>query len=306
MEAEDKTILITGGSGLIGARLTEMLKEKGYTVIWLSRIRNINADISRYKWDYHNGEIDKQALEQANIIVHLAGSNLGEGRWTNKKKQEIVESRTLTTKLLLNTYKSLNVKPEAFISASAVGYYGIHSDDKIYTEESTPARDDFLSRTCTAWEAATFQFHEVLNVRVVALRTSFVLSKDSEAFNKMILPTRLGLGSPMGNGKQYMSWIHIDDLCNLYIKSIEDSSMSGIYNAVAPEYSTNKEFMRTVAKELNLPYIIPVVPSFLIKLIMGEASGLILEGVRVSSQKAIDSGYKFLYPTRKEAILNSL
>lgn len=301
-----KTILITGGSGMIGVRLTEMLKAKGYSVIWLSRKRNIKAEIPRYSWDYRKGEIDTEALKQANIVVHLAGSNLGDGSWTKAKKQEIVESRILTTKLLLQTYKSLNIQPEAFISASAVGYYGMHTDDNIYTEESPPARNDFLSRTCKKWESAAFQFNEELKIRVVALRTSFVISKESEAFKKMILPTRFGLGAPMGDGKQYMSWIHIDDLCNLYIKSIEDSSMSGVYNAVAPHFSTNKEFMHTLAKELNRPYIIPGIPSFLLKLIMGEASGMILEGIQVSSQKVIDSGYKFLYPTVKEAIHASL
>ena len=301
-----KTILITGGSGLIGNRLTEMLKAKGYKVIWLSRERNIKAEIPRYRWDDRKGEIYKEALEQADIIVHLAGSNLGDGSWTKTKKQQIVESRILTTKLLLQTYKSLNIQPEAFISASAVGYYGMHTDDNIYTEESEPAKNDFLSRTCKKWETAAFQFQEELNVRVVALRTSFVISRDSDAFKKMILPTRFGIGAPMGNGKQYMSWIHIEDLCNLYIRSIEDDSMSGIYNAVAPGFTTNKEFMRSVSKELKRPCLIPRIPSFLLKLIMGESAGMILEGSRVSPQKVIDTGFKFLYPTAKEAIQASL
>ena len=301
-----KTILITGGSGMIGSRLSQMLAVKGYKVIWLSRKRNIKAEIPRYRWDYRKGEIDTEVLEQANIVVHLAGSNLGDDSWTKNKKQKIVESRILTTKLLLETYKSLNIQPDVFISASAVGYYGMYTDDSIFTEEDQPARNDFLSRTCQKWESAAFQFQEELGVRVIALRTSFVISKDSDAFKKMILPTRFGLGAPMGNGKQFMNWIHINDLCNLYIKSIEDDSMSGIYNATAPEYTTNKEFMRTVANELKRPYMIPRIPSFLLKLTMGESSGMILEGSRVSPQKAIDSGFNFLYPTAKEAIQASL
>lgn len=301
-----KTILITGGSGLVGVRLSEMLKEKGYKVIWLSRERYIKAEIPRYRWDYRKGEIDKEALEQADIVVHLAGSNLGDDSWTKIKKQKIVESRILTTKLLLQTFKSLNKQPDAFISASAVGYYGMHTDEKIYTEETQPTRDDFLSRTCKKWEIAAFKFQEELNVRVVALRTSFVISKDSEAFKKMILPARLGLGAPMGNGKQHMSWIHIDDLCNMYIMSIEDNTMSGVYNAVAPEFITNKEFMRSISKELKRLSLIPRIPSFLLKLIMGESAGMILEGSRVSPQKVIDTGFKFLYPSAKEAIQASL
>lgn len=301
-----KTILITGGSGMIGSRLSQMLVVKGYKVIWLSRERNIKAEIPRYSWDYRKGEVDTDALEQADIVVHLAGSNLGNDSWSGRNKQKIVESRVLTAKLLLETYKSLNIQPDVFISASAVGYYGMYTDDSIFTEEDQPARNDFLSRTCQKWESAAFQFQEELGVRVIALRTSFVISKDSDAFKKMILPTRFGLGAPMGNGKQFMNWIHINDLCNLYIKSIEDDSMSGIYNATAPEYTTNKEFMRTVANELKRPYMIPRIPSFLLKLTMGESSGMILEGSRVSPQKAIDSGFNFLYPTAKEAIQASL
>jgi uncharacterized protein (TIGR01777 family) len=305
-ELNMKKVLITGGSGMIGLKLSEMLLEKGYKVIWLSRERYIKAEIPRYRWDYRKGEIDIEALEQADVVVHLAGSNLGDDSWTRRKKQKIVESRVLTTKLLLDTYKSLNKKPDAFISASAVGYYGMHSDDNIYNEEDQPARNDFLSRTCKKWESATFQFQEELGVRTVALRTSFVISKESEAFKKMVLPTRFGLGAPMGSGKQYMSWIHLNDLCNLYIKSIEDDMMSGIYNAAAPQHTTNKELMRSIAKELKRPFIIPRIPSFLMKLIMGESAGMVLEGSRVSSQKAIDSGFKFQYPSIKEAIQVSL
>lgn len=297
-----KTILITGGSGMIGNKLSEMLIEKGYKVIWLSRERDIKAEIPRYRWNYLKGEIDTEALEQADVVVHLVGSNLDDGSWSNRKKQIIVDSRVLTANLLLKTYKTLNKLPEVFISASAVGYYGMHSNDKIYTEEDQPAIIDFLSNTCKKWESAAFQFHEKLGVRVVALRTSFVISNESEAFKKMILPTRFGLGAPMGNGKQYMNWIHINDLCNLYIKSIEDVSMSGIYNATTPDYTTNKEFMRTLAKEMKRPFVIPQIPSVLLKLIMGEAAGMVLEGSRISPQRAINTGFKFQYSTANQAI----
>lgn len=301
-----KTILITGGSGMIGSKLTEMLLDKGYKVIWLSRERFIKGKVPRYKWDYRKAEIDKEALEQADVVVHLAGSNLGEDSWTKEKKQRIVESRVQTVKLLLDTFKSINKIPDAFITASAVGYYGMHTDSHIYTEEDQPPRRDFLTRTCEKWEESSFLFKKELGVRVVALRTSFVISKESDALKKMILPIRFALGAPMGNGKQYMSWIHLNDLCNLYIKSIEDDSMSGIYNAVAPEYNTNKEFMRTIAKEMKRPFIIPLIPAFILRLIMGESAGMILEGSRISPQKALNSGFKFQFPTLKEAIKDSL
>ena len=301
-----KTILITGGSGMIGRGLSELLIEKGYKVIWLSRERYKSAEIPRYRWDYRRNEIDIEALEKADIVVHLAGSNLGEGTWVRHKKQAIVESRVLTAKLLLETYQSINKKPETFISASAVGYYGMHTDEKIYTEEDQPAVIDFLSRTCKKWENAAFNFNDELSVRTVVIRTSFVVAKQSEAFKKLAFPIRYGLGAPLGKGDQYMSWIHLDDICGIYIKAIEDSTMSGIYNAASPDHVTNSEFMQQAAKILNRPFFIPKIPSFFLRLIMGESSGMILEGSRISSKKTTDSGYKFKYPKVAQAIKDSL
>lgn len=302
-----KTILITGGSGMIGSKLTDKLKENGYRVIWLSRERYIKAETPRYRWDYIKGEIDKEALEQADIIVHLAGSNIGDESWTRKKKQQIVESRVLTAKFLLETLQSMNKIPEAFISASAVGYYGMYTNEnKIFYEKDLPGRNDFLSRTCKKWESAALRFNNELAVRTVVLRTSLVIAKESDAFKKMILPTRFGLGAPFGNGKQFTSWIHLDDICELYLKSIEDVTLNGVYNAVAPEYITNKEFMRTAAKAMKRPFLIPSIPSFLIQLIMGESAGMVLKGSRISPEKIIKAGFKYKYNTALEAINASL
>ncbi|HBT85615.1 MAG TPA: TIGR01777 family protein [Porphyromonadaceae bacterium] len=301
-----KTVLITGGSGMIGRRLSELLIEKGYKVIWLSRERYVKAVIPRYRWDYRKGEIDSEALEQADIIIHLSGSNLGEGAWTRSKKQTIVESRVLTARLLLDTLKKLDKKPEAFISASAVGYYGMHTDEKVYDEDDLPARNDFLSRTCKKWEAAAFNFKKELDTRTVALRTSFVIYKNSPALNKLKLPVKFGLGAPIGTGKQFFSWIHLDDLCRLYIKSVEDVGMEGVFNAVSPDQITNAEFMRLLAKEMKRPFFLPNIPAFILRIIMGEASGMVLEGSRISSQKVIDKGYKFKFDTFIEAIKESL
>lgn len=300
-----KTVLITGGSGMIGSRLSKLLLDKGYKVIWLSRERFVKAQIPRYRWDYRKGEIDSDALEQADIIIHLAGSNLGEGAWTRKKKQKIVESRVLTSRLILDTLIRLNKKPEIFISASAIGYYGMHTDEKVYNEDDFPAKNDFLSRTCKKWEAAAFNFTKELNIRTVVLRTSFVIHKNSHTFNKLKLPVRFGIGSPFGSGKQIFSWIHLEDLCNLYIKSIEDTSMEGVYNAVSPEHISNAEFMRCLAKEMKRPFFFPKIPSFMLRLFMGEASGMILEGSRISSRKIIDKGFIFKFITASEAIKES-
>lgn len=301
-----KTILITGGSGMVGRKLSNLLIEKGYGVIWLSRERYVKAKIPRYRWDYSKGEIDTESVEQADIILHLAGSNLGDGAWTRLKKQRIVESRVQTAKLLLDTVKGMNKKPEAFISASAIGFYGQETGERIFTEEDNPSSSDFLSRTCRKWEAEAFRFRDELDARTVVLRTAFVIAKESEAFEKMILPTRFGLGAPLGSGKQYLSWIHIDDLCRLYLRAVEDISMQGAYNAVAPEFITNAGFMRTLAKEMKRPFFMPPVPAFLLRLFMGQAADMVLYGSPVSSQKVVDAGYQFEYSTAKEAIKNTL
>ncbi len=301
-----KTILITGGSGMVGRELTKLLTERDYKVIWLSRERNVKGQIPRYRWDYRRGEIDEEAVDRTNAIVHLAGSNLGEGTWTRVKKQLIVESRVQTTNLLLKTMKKRGKQLDAFISASAVGFYGMVTQDQVFTEEDVPARNDFLSRTCKKWEAAAFDFQEQLDTRTVVLRTAFVLSKDSDAFKKMVLPTRFGLGAPLGTGKQTMPWIHIDDLCRMYLKAIEDSSMNGVYNAAAPEHTTNREFMRLLAKGMNRPFLFPMVPGFLLRLFMGESAGMVLEGSPVSSNKILDKGFSFIYPVAETAIKATL
>ena len=301
-----KTILLTGGSGMIGRKLSDLLIEKGYQVIWLSRERHVNGSIPRYRWNYLKNEIDREALEQADVIIHLAGSNLGEEAWTRRKKQEIVESRVQTARLLLETIRSMPKKPESFISASAVGYYGMQTSDRIYSEEDLPAQNDFLSRTCKKWESAAFAFRDELCMRTVALRTAFVISKESDAFKRMSVPARFGLGAPLGSGRQYLPWIHLDDLCRIYLNTVEDSRMQGIYNAVSPQQITNAEFMKVLAKEMKRPFFIPRIPAFILRLFMGEAAGMILEGSRVSPQKIVDAGYQFLYPTAMEAIRSSL
>ena len=301
-----KTILVTGGSGLVGRRLTEMLTERGYRVLWLSRDRDLESDPPRYSWDYRNRTIDMEAVEQADVIIHLAGANLGEGRWSDARKEEIVASRVDTAGLLFDTLKETEHRIEAFISASAIGYYGSAVTERIFTEEDNVDDTDFLSDTCRRWEEATFRFNTLSGVRTVALRTGFVVDQSSDAFKKMMLPTRLGVGSPLGSGRQQISWIHLDDLCHLYIRAVEDPSMKGIYNAVAPEYMTNAGFMRILAREMRRPFFFPAVPAMLLRLVMGEAADLVLGGSRISSQKILDTGFRFSYEHAEEAIRASL
>ncbi|WP_418892685.1 TIGR01777 family oxidoreductase [Limibacterium fermenti] len=297
-----KTVLITGGSGLVGRALSDLLLEKGYKVIWLSRERYVKADIPRYRWDYRKGEIDEKALEQADIVIHLAGSNLSEDSWTRAKKQRIVESRVKSAALILAKWKEMDKKPEAFISASAVGIYGNDISDEVLDESADGRMEDFLSRTCRKWEAEAQRFTDELGARSVMVRQGVVLSGKSDAFRKMLFPTRYGLGARMGNGRQYMSWIHIDDLCAMYLKAIEDAAMQGPYNAVAPEFMTNTEFMRTLARVLRKPFFLPRYPAFFMRLFMGEAADMLLGGSRISSEKIRKAGFEFRYPSAEQAI----
>ena len=296
-----KTILITGGSGMIGRRLSEMLLKKGYDVIWLSRERHIKADIPRYRWDLLKGQIDKEALEEADVIVHLAGVGIADGRWTEARKRMIVGSRVRSAQLILERLQEMDTKIDAFISASAVGYYGSETTDKIFIEDNVAA-NDFLGKVCQKWEEQANEFTTKLDIRSVSIRTGVVLSKGSELIKKAVLPTKFWLGAPLGKGSQYMPWIHIDDLCKIYIKAIEDETMTGAYNAVAPEDTTNAQFMKGVADVLKKPMFLPPVPAFVFKLFLGEAAQIILEGSRISSQKIEDAGYVFKYKTLSRAL----
>lgn len=301
-----KTVLITGGSGMVGRRLSEMLIEKGYDVIWLSREKHVKAEIPRYKWNLLTGEIDKEALEEADVIVHLAGVGIAEGRWTEARKRMIVGSRVRSAHLLLDKLKELDTKIDAFISASAVGYYGASTTDKVFKEEDEHDEDNFLGVTCYNWEEQAQQFTTDLGIRSVSIRTGVVLSKDSELIKKAVLPTKFWLAAPLGKGNQYMNWIHIDDLCRIYIKAIEDETMEGAYNAVAPEYTTNAEFMKGVASVLRKPMFMPRIPEFVFRWFLGESAQIILEGSRISSKKIQKTGFKFRYKTLSSALKDIL
>lgn len=301
-----KTVLVTGGSGMVGRRLTDLLLEKGYKVIWLSRERHVRAEVPRFKWDYRRGEIEEEAVEQADVIIHLAGANLADGPWTRVRKQRIVESRVQTARLLVESVRKRSNKPLVFITASAVGYYGQATGERVMTEVDHATTNDFQSRTCRKWEAEAFRFREELGVRTVALRTAPVLSKDSELLKKMMIPTRFGLGTALGTGKQYLSWIHLDDLCALYIRAIEDETMDGVYNAVAPEFVTNRNFMKTLAHVMRRPFFLPSLPPFLLRMVMGELADMVLYGSAISSRKVMDTGFSFTYDTLEGALQESL
>jgi len=287
------TVLLTGGTGMIGRSLCKRLQEKGYNVAILSRNVNKQSEIPLYYWNPEKGEIDPKSIEYADFIVHLAGENIGDKRWTTKRKQEIIDSRVKTAELIYTRIKEQKKELKAFVSASAVGYYGTVTSDKIYTE-TDPSSDDFLGDTCKKWEQSANKFRK-LNIRTVTIRTAVVLSKRGGALSRMTNLAKLGIYSALGNGKQYIPWIHIEDLCNIYIKAIEDDQMEGAYNAVAPDHKTNKEFTRTLAKVFGKPLWLPNVPAFIIRLFFGRMADIILKGSRVSSEKIQNAGFNFRF-----------
>ena len=297
-----KKILISGGSGLVGKHLYWKLINKGYSVAVLSRTKIKNADVKTYYWDLEKNEIEKEAIETADYIIHLAGANIGEKRWTKKRKKIILESRVKTAQLIFNAVKENKKKLTAYISASAVGYYGAITSENIFTEDDL-SYPDFLGETCRKWEEAADNF-ETLGIRTVKIRTGLVLAKNKGSLSKIAKPVKFGIGSALGNGQQFIPWIHIDDLCNIYIKAIEDNAISGVYNAVATEHITNTAFTKTLAHILNKPFFFPNIPSFVLKLIYGKMAEILLKGSKVSSQKIINSGYQFKFPTLESALLD--
>jgi len=295
-----KTVLITGGTGLIGRNLSEKLTNKGYRVTILSRKNNRHSKYKTYTWNYLKNEIEKDTLKEIDYIIHLAGTGIIDKSWTKKRKKEIINSRVKTTNLLFNTLNSQDHKVKAFISTSAIGFYGNRNDEHIHVE-TDPSGNDFLSETCKTWENATNKFNQ-LNIRTVKLRIGIVLTKKGGALEKMAHPAKYGLSAAIGNGKQYLPWIHIDDLTNIYIKAMEDENMQGTHNAVAPTHTTNKEFTKTLAKILKKPYWLPNIPAFLLILALGKRSDLLLKGNRISAKKIEDSGFIFQFPELNNAL----
>jgi uncharacterized protein (TIGR01777 family) len=300
-----KNILISGGSGFIGKHLTELLIEKGFSVSILSRSDKKNtADISYFKWDVANQTIDEAAVLNADYVIHLAGENIAEKRWTAKRKLAIIDSREKSTQLIYSVLKKNNKKLDAFISASAVGIYGAVNGEEICTEE-TPLAHDFLGSTCQKWEGA-LDFIEYLHIRTVKIRTGLVLGKEDGFLKKLIPIFKWRLGAALGSGKQYMPWIHVDDLCNVYYHAIVNATMVGPYNAAVNDNTNNTIFSKTLAKVLGYSIWLPNVPAFLIKLGMGEMAKIVLTGRRVSSDKIEETGFQFKFKNLEEALKDCL
>ena len=300
-----QTVLITGGTGMVGQALTNTLVKKGYKVIILTR----NAGGKRQQehvhyatWDVTKQQIDIAALQTADYIIHLAGAGVVEKKWTVAYKKEIQDSRTESSKLIIDALKNNENKVKAIISASAIGWYGADTEPvKPFTEDAA-ADISFLGATCKLWEES---IEPVIGLgkRLVKFRIGIVLSNDGGALAEFKKPIQFGVAAILGNGKQMVSWVHINDLCKLFISGIENENLSGSYNAVAPNPVSNKTLTISLAKAMKGKFYIPMhVPSFVLKIMMGQRSIEVLKSTTVSCKKILDTGFEFTFKTIEAAL----
>ena len=289
-----KNILITGGSGLVGKQITALLDKKGYHVAWLSRSEQART---HFLWDVTAQTIDPQAMEWADAVIHLAGEGVAEKRWTAARKKSILDSRTRSTQLLYRAIEQAEQKPLAFISASAIGYYGFQTGATL-VEENSPAGTDFLADVVVAWEQEVKKI-EALAVRCVLLRIGIVLDAKGGALGEMLKPP---VAAPLGSGDQWMSWIHVEDLARLFVFALEKTTLQGVYNAVGPQPATNQQLTKEAAAAKGKLYVGIGVPGFVLQLMLGEMAAMVLGGNRVSSQKIQKAGFEFEFPELKGAL----
>jgi len=294
-------ILITGGTGLVGSALSSFLGDD-HKISILSRNREKTKSKGAYYWNPSSMEMDQVALKEHDTIIHLAGAGVGDKRWTTSRKKEILESRLDSTELLYSTLAKGNHSVSTFVTASATGVYGYDTGSVLVDEERIKPGDDFLAMVVKELEASVDRISE-FGIRVVKIRIGLVLSNKGGALPKLIAPVKYGMGATLGRGDQYMSWIHLDDLCGIIGKAVTDPEMTGIYNAVAPNPVTNKEMIRAIAKQLNRPIWLPKIPGFILNLFLGEMASMVLGGNRVSSKKIESEGYNFEYNYIEDALI---
>jgi uncharacterized protein (TIGR01777 family) len=294
-------VLITGATGLVGSNLADKCIEKGIEVNYLTTSKDKIENKSNYKgfyWDPTTKDIDDKCLNEVDVIIHLAGANIAK-RWTSSYKEEIIDSRVETAKLLFNSLKSSKRTISQFISASAIGIYP-SSLQKLYTEDESNTDESFLGEVVEKWEAAADIFKD-LNIKVTKVRTGLVLAKNGGALQKMKEPADFNLGAAFGSGKQWQSWIHIEDLANLYMHILENN-LEGVYNGVAPNPVTNTELMDGIAKQLDKNVWLPNVPAIALKVALGDMSTVVLSSQLVSSDKIENTGFTFKYKNLTKAL----
>ena len=298
-------VLVTGATGLIGTELVSLLLQNGISVNYLTTSKNKIVNELNYNgfyWSPEKGIIDENCLMEVDSIINLAGANISK-RWTNSYKQEIIESRLLSSALLFNAIKNNPNQVKQIVSASGTSIYP-NSDTVIYDENSTQVNNSFLGNVVIKWEESTDKFAS-LGLKVCKLRTGIVLSSKGGALVEMIKTIKIGLGSSFGSGKQIQTWIHIHDIASLYYFAIKNN-LDGVYNAVSPNPVSNEELTFTIAKVLKKPLFMPSIPKFIMKLILGEMHELLFENRNLSAKKIIDKGFVFKYKTIDEALKNIL
>jgi len=297
-------ILVTGSSGLVGSALVKRLTSQGHSISTLVR-RKADASKGEAYWNPEGGSVDKTGLAdlQPEVVVHLAGENIAAGRWNETRKRKIRNSRVNGTRALADTLAHLEEKPKAFICASAVGYFGTRGDE-VLTEASGPG-DTFLAEVCQEWEKGS-ELAAKAGIRTVNLRLGMVLSKEGGGLKKMLLPFKLGLGGVIGSGRQYISWITLDDVVNAFDFAIQNSSLQGPADTVSPNPVTNKEFTKTLGRVLWRPTCFPL-PASTARMLVGEmADELLLASTRALPEKLQKAGFQFQYPDLKAALKHLL
>ena len=297
------TVLITGGTGLIGKAVSSLLLKNGYAVRYLSRRAGVRNGVEAFRWDPSSGSVDDQAFEGVLGIIHLAGAPIAPKRWTASRVEILRQSRGGAAKLLHEACIRTGCRPEFFISASGANFHGAVTLDKVLTETDQPG-DDTIAQITIDWENQADLFSD--RCRVVKLRTPIVISKDGGALPKLIAPVKFGLGASFGTGKQWMPWVHIDDIAQAYFDSVRLKERSGIYHVVAPEHVNNKTFMRTCAAALSRPLWLPNIPKSLLYLALGEQASILVEGTRISGERISTAGHSWRFPSLEEAIAAEL
>jgi uncharacterized protein len=297
-----KTIIIAGGSGLIGRRLREHLVSQGHIVKILSRTSH-HSEPGSIVWDPMKSVLDQSVVEEADVIINLAGESIAQKRWTPWRRRKIINSRIFTTNLIAETLEKSNHSVQVVINASAIGYYGDTGDMVLY-EDHKPA-SDFLGKTCEQWENAAHRF-ERQGIRTVIFRIGVVLARESGMLAEILKTVPFGVLPYFGNGKQYQSWIHLDDLCRMIVKAIDDNQLSGTYNAVSPGPLSNRNFMLLLAQIIPGRQLLIRIPKIFLQLFLGDMSKVILHSSRVSSKKIEATGFTFKFPQANQAIRNLL
>ncbi|WP_316823285.1 TIGR01777 family oxidoreductase [Pedobacter gandavensis] len=295
----DKHILITGATGMIGQRLIALLLKKGHKLSILSRKNSKIEGVKVYLWDVEKFKIDPNCLSGVDTIIHLAGENIASKRWTAARKKEIIDSRVKSAQLLYQAIKEQKAPVKTFISASAVGYYGDRGEE-ILTEES-PNGTGFLASCCAQWEAAVDEGIE-LGIRVVKWRLGFILARSEGALKAMEQPIRYFLGAGLGSAKQWVPWVHVDDVVEMFRNSVENEIYSGAYNACAAQPARNLELTKAIANQLKRPVWPIHVPNFLLKMLLGELSEIVLDSTHTSPEKLLHTGFTFKYPQLRMAL----